>query len=265
MTGKIGPRCPAEHLTDARPLLAAVAAAKVAGRPVPETDWQCVREPHGDRRPHLCMPIGPAGPSVRFAGELVQPGTCPTCSGPSRVTVGMVCQHCGTDYDPPADDPDTYHERGVYCGEPAHCFEPYPGADPGTPYPAEPAPAPAPMPRADPDDVRRLIEIVQAPGTTAVHVNDGDELLLLLPDADEKAVETSAQALADLFPTVTFLVLAGVTGAVVMPPRRVNDTPTYADLLASHDDMIARRDRLILQGVNPDDLTVPIRPLDDQA
>lgn len=26
---------------------------------------------------------------------------CPTCSGPSRETVGMVCQTCGTDYGPP--------------------------------------------------------------------------------------------------------------------------------------------------------------------
>jgi len=25
---------------------------------------------------------------------------CPTCSGPSRETVGMVCQTCGTDYAP---------------------------------------------------------------------------------------------------------------------------------------------------------------------
>ncbi|GAA0494694.1 hypothetical protein Ade02nite_19890 [Paractinoplanes deccanensis] len=24
--------------------------------------------------------------------------SCPTCSGPSRETVGMVCQTCGTDY-----------------------------------------------------------------------------------------------------------------------------------------------------------------------
>lgn len=31
---------------------------------------------------------------------------------------------------------DEYHRTGVYCGEPAHCTEPYPGALPGTPYPA---------------------------------------------------------------------------------------------------------------------------------
>jgi hypothetical protein len=28
---------------------------------------------------------------------------------------------------------DEYHVSGVYCGEPAHCTEPYPGALPGTP------------------------------------------------------------------------------------------------------------------------------------
>jgi hypothetical protein len=28
--------------------------------------------------------------------------TCPTCMGPSRETVGMVCQTCGTDYAPEA-------------------------------------------------------------------------------------------------------------------------------------------------------------------
>jgi hypothetical protein len=41
---------------------------------------------------------------------------------------------------PDDDDPDTYHERGVYCGESAHCTPPYPGADPGTPY-DQPEPA----------------------------------------------------------------------------------------------------------------------------
>lgn len=27
-----------------------------------------------------------------------EPAPCPTCSGPTRETVGMVCQTCGTDY-----------------------------------------------------------------------------------------------------------------------------------------------------------------------
>lgn len=40
----------------------------------------------------------------------------------------------------PVEDPDgapDYHAEGVYCGEPAHCTPPYPGALPGTPYPLE--------------------------------------------------------------------------------------------------------------------------------
>ncbi|MCW6003878.1 hypothetical protein K1W54_04675 [Micromonospora sp. CPCC 205371] len=40
----------------------------------------------------------------------------------------------------PVEDDDEvpdYHAEGVYCGEPAHCTPPHPGALPGTPYPAE--------------------------------------------------------------------------------------------------------------------------------
>jgi hypothetical protein len=33
---------------------------------------------------------------------------CPTCSGPSRETVGMVCQTCGTDYATP--EPDAWRD-----------------------------------------------------------------------------------------------------------------------------------------------------------
>lgn len=31
--------------------------------------------------------------------------------------------------------PDEHHRLGLYCGEPAHCTEPYPGAQPGARYP----------------------------------------------------------------------------------------------------------------------------------
>lgn len=30
--------------------------------------------------------------------EWLDPEPCPTCTGPTRETVGMVCQTCGTDY-----------------------------------------------------------------------------------------------------------------------------------------------------------------------
>lgn len=33
-----------------------------------------------------------------YAAAALRGGPCPTCSGPVRETVGMVCQTCGTDY-----------------------------------------------------------------------------------------------------------------------------------------------------------------------
>lgn len=42
--------------------------------------------------------FGAPRPAERADGPPAKP--CPTCSGPSRETVGMVCQTCGTDYAP---------------------------------------------------------------------------------------------------------------------------------------------------------------------
>jgi hypothetical protein len=36
---------------------------------------------------------------------------CPTCTGQTRETVGMVCQTCGTDYGPPA--PDRHQQTAI--------------------------------------------------------------------------------------------------------------------------------------------------------
>lgn len=33
---------------------------------------------------------------------------CPTCTGPTRETVGMICQTCGTDYSAP--EPDAFRD-----------------------------------------------------------------------------------------------------------------------------------------------------------
>lgn len=41
-------------------------------------------------------------------GERVADLPCPTCTGPVRETVGMVCQTCGTDYSRP--EPDAYRD-----------------------------------------------------------------------------------------------------------------------------------------------------------
>lgn len=54
---------------------------------------------------------------------------------------------------------------------------------------------------------------------TALTLTDGDELLLLAPDLDTAEAENVSAALAELFPTVTFLVLCGAAGAVRMPRR----------------------------------------------
>lgn len=82
----------------------------------------------------------------------VTPEACRWCEEPSRghgqrYTAG-IGWHAYTP--PPADtinarmrtkygldiiESDEYHQAGVYCGEPAHCGEPYKGALPGTPYP----------------------------------------------------------------------------------------------------------------------------------
>ena len=42
--------------------------------------------------------IGELGNSIDNTDTQEHP--CPTCSGPTRETVGMVCQTCGTDYNP---------------------------------------------------------------------------------------------------------------------------------------------------------------------
>lgn len=245
MTAKLGPRCTAEYLPDARPLLAADATARVARQPVPVRDWRCVREPHGAPTEHLAMPAGVTGMSCRFSGVLVKPDTCPTCTagtGPDTYpAAGRVCPDCYTPARPDAGLAAAATTAGLAAA--------------AAPAPGEAGLAAAAPQHADPDDVRRLIDLVQQPGTTAIHVNDGDELLLLLPEADDKAVERSAQALADLFPTVSFLVLAGVTGAVVMPRR---PEPTY-------DELIRHRDNLIMQGVDPEQLAMPTRRLDDPS
>lgn len=279
MTAKTGHRCPAVMSTDARPKLAAIESARVAGRTPPAADWQCSREPHTvDQGPthdvHLALPLGVTGPSVRFDDQTVEP--CPTCMGPTRETVGMVCQTCGRDYGPPDEQPATEAAPIVHAflsdRADNECTRLLPNglACGGTPHdhaqPVDQALAALnTVKHADPDDVRRLIELVDRPGTTAVLVNDGDELLLLLPDEGDPARTAAASnTLTQLFPTVTFLVLSGVTGAVLMPKRQ-KPASTYANMLASYEHLIAQRDALIMQGVNPDELNLPVRPANPDA
>ncbi|MEV4122872.1 hypothetical protein [Micromonospora sp. NPDC049645] len=116
-------------------------------RPDLPRDWQCVRD--DTTGPHLAMPLGIAGPSIRFDAE--QPAT-----------------------------------------------------------------------RAD------LDELLARPGVAVVRVEHGDELLMLMPHDDTDTAERAATTLAELYPAVSFMVLAGITGAVVMP-RREGCTPACSE------------------------------------
>jgi hypothetical protein len=104
-------------------------------------------------------------------------------------------------------------------------------ADADEPRDAEPQPHDdqADPPLAPEVALRRLLD---TPGSTAISVNDGDELLLLMPEADEATVTQATAALAELFPTVTFLVMCGITGAVVMPRRYTPDDAPVPDDMA---------------------------------
>lgn len=62
------------------------------------TEPQQDAEPTSIRFGDYTIPVrtDPTMPKDAFRLETTAP--CPTCSGPSRETVGMVCQTCGTDY-----------------------------------------------------------------------------------------------------------------------------------------------------------------------
>ena len=62
--------------------------------------WEMVPEcPVHGASDHDCAPFTTAPVSSGGQADGVGEG-CPTCSGPFRETVGMVCQTCGTDYAP---------------------------------------------------------------------------------------------------------------------------------------------------------------------
>lgn len=188
-------RCPAEYLLDARPLLAPVGAARLAKQPEPVLDWQCVRRPHETMKGptndlHIAMPLGVHGRSFRFGPELVQPPR-------------------------PAGDATEHLTRMLADGEAVP-----PLAVQGVAHPAPPA-----------GPVEDLVDQLARRGAAAIRVTDGDELLLLMPDAGEQGqadVDKAAESLAALFPTVTFLILQGITGAVAMPRRPAAPAPTPA-------------------------------------
>lgn len=200
------PRCDALYRADARPLLAAVAAARIAGRPV-RADWQCTRRPHtAPDDQHLAQPLGRTGPAYAFAGLLVEPPPAPDCSN-------LACQHSQDDHNddgacnlcpcPPYDVPDTAY---------------------ALPYPTDAGAIAGPALAAA--DLAELVERLARAGAGVVRCEPGDTLLVLVPglDAGEQPepgqpsmAEVYAEQLGEVLPGVAVLVLAGVAGAVVVP------------------------------------------------
>ena len=91
--------------------------------------------------------IGESGNSIDNIEAREHP--CPTCSGPTRETVGMVCQTCGTDYNPKG--------RLVFVPE-GHAFYTFP------------IPAATEDPR---DDATKILDAMAGPlRGAAAHVQD---------------------------------------------------------------------------------------------
>jgi hypothetical protein len=294
MTERTGPRCPYTLDVDYRPVLAAVATARAAGRPTPPTDWRCVREPHrttgGEQ--HLAMPLGVTGRSVRFSdtsaeplapidllmptADMTDPANAITAAGGwcAPASYFLDAEYQPVDVPPSMSvpiDPEVrvpvvhahYNPAGGTCIRTllnGHTCG-------GTPDDHRVYAAP-PRRHADPADVRALIELIDRPGTSCLHIADGDELLLLMPEGDDATVEQATRALSDLFPTVTFLVLQGITGAVAITRAgpsdftlAPSDTAAYEQLAAGHADLAAQRQHLVDQGIPPADLIHPRRPI----
>lgn len=70
----------------------------------PMIDVTNVRADGGEGIRTFVQGLDPACPTCVRANAV--PAPCPTCSGPIRETVGMVCQTCGTDYAPAEQDGD---------------------------------------------------------------------------------------------------------------------------------------------------------------
>lgn len=98
-----GECCDRAGLTRAAPLIAAQALRQAADVLLDEDRLEPFG--HDDR-----CGYGPPGTCDCQRGEAYRwlvgrangLAACPTCSGPTRETVGMVCQTCGTDYAPDA-------------------------------------------------------------------------------------------------------------------------------------------------------------------
>lgn len=71
-------RCAAVYRLDLRPRIAHIETARIAGRPIPPTDWRCARlaghpSTTNPDTTHLAMPLGVRGPSFRFYDDMCEP------------------------------------------------------------------------------------------------------------------------------------------------------------------------------------------------
>lgn len=97
---------------------------------------------------------------------------CPTCSGPSRETVGMVCQTCGRDYGSPSTIPDAWRDRRdgrVYVNRRKHAGLPFvfdadSDAEPLWLVPSAPPDLPATRPVVERDVAIRVLHKRRHPG-----------------------------------------------------------------------------------------------------
>lgn len=135
-------------------------------------------------------------------------GRCQITAPPQvrRDALDLLTAHRTANPDRPMPLVDWQCVRGEHDQGDPHAAMPYGTAGPTIRFDAPPTLLPD-----------RAAELLNRPGTTAVRVDHGDELLLLMPDADTDLADQAARTLAAAYPTVSFLVLAGITGAVVMP------------------------------------------------
>lgn len=161
---------------------------------------------------HMSMTKGPAVPAPQEGAEAADAATapleeaiadlrqrlrqarCPTCSGPTRETVGMVCQTCGTDHGPPAEPApelpccgaeftDGGGRGGRRCGRPV-------GHDGGHAL-IEPAPVPA---GDGPGWDRGTIEELIAASCADATEGELNQLRALIADRDRLLAERDRKA-----------------------------------------------------------------------
>ena len=84
-----------------------------------------------------------------------------------------------------------------------------------------------------------LVDTITARGIGVTRLEPGDALILIVPDADDAAVDEMSAALTALMPDNPHVVLLGVAGAAIAPAPPAIDqpaarTPAYVHRLLDH-------------------------------